>query len=90
MTCQLLDCVLERKAELSDSELSQLIRSFAGMGRWFFDNRLIDQLTAVLVDQAKADRAQSHCVLEVAECLASINHKNLVLQQYLDGLGGKL
>lgn len=53
------------------------------MGRWFFDNRVLDQLTAVLVERAKAGKASQHSVTAVAECLAGINHKNKMLQAYV-------
>lgn len=78
------DCALERKGELSESELVALIQSFAGMGRWFFDNRLIDQLTVVLVEAARKGQAAQRSVDAVAACLDGINHRNKVLAQYLD------
>jgi hypothetical protein len=74
---------LERKEELTESELVALLQNFAAMGRWFFDNRVLDQLTVVLVDRAKAGMAGQQSIAAVAECLGGINHKNRVLQGYL-------
>lgn len=81
--CKRTETVLERKPELSESELLDLLHSFAAMGRWFFDNRVLDQLTAVLVDRARAGEAGQHSVERVAECLAGINHKNKALLAYM-------
>jgi hypothetical protein len=38
----------------------------------------------VLVDRAKAGMAGQQSIAAVAECLGGINHKNRVLQGYLD------
>lgn len=78
------ETVLERKAELSEGELVDLLQSFAAMGRWFFDNRVLDQLTNVLVERAKVEKASQGSVEKVAECLAGINHKNRMLAAYLE------
>jgi hypothetical protein len=74
--------------ELSESELVGLLHSFAAMGRWFFDNRVLDQLTAVLVERASAGKAGHSSVERVAECLAGINHKNKVLMAYMQERSG--
>lgn len=60
-----------------------LLHSFAAMGRWFFDNRVLDQLTAVLVERARAGTAGRDSVDAVAACLAGINHRNKALLAYL-------
>jgi len=78
------ESVIERKSELSEGELVALVQSFAAMGRWFFDNRLIDQLTVVLVDRARAGKVRQESVDSIASCLSGIRHKNKVLQQYLE------
>lgn len=77
------ETVLDRKSELSESELVALLTSFAAMGRWFFDNRVLDQLAAVLVDRARAGAAGQGSVDAVAACLAGINHKSKPLLAYL-------
>jgi hypothetical protein len=43
---RLAEAAIERRGELTEPELLQLLSSFAAMGRWFFDNRLLDGLTA--------------------------------------------
>ena len=80
--------MIERKDELSESELVALIHSFAAMGRWFFDNRLIDQLTAELVQRARAGAVRQDSIDRVAGCLLGIQHKNKVLQRYLEERSG--
>jgi hypothetical protein len=42
----LAEAAIERRTDLTEPELLQLLSSFAAMGRWFFDNRLLDGLTA--------------------------------------------
>lgn len=74
---------MERRSELSEDELLNLIRTFAAMGRWFFDNRLLDQLTAEVVARARDGIVDQAVVKQVAAALDAINHKNKVLQQYL-------
>lgn len=69
---------------MSEAELVELLQSFAAMGRWFFDNRIIDQLTAVLVERAKAGTAGQASVDRVAACLDGINHRNKMLAAYLE------
>jgi hypothetical protein len=50
MICLLIWCVAEaaisRRSELTEGELLGLLQSFAAMGRWFFDSRLLDGLAA--------------------------------------------
>jgi hypothetical protein len=58
------------------------------MGRWFFDNRVLDQLTAVLVERARDGKAGHSSVERVAACLAGINHKNNVLMAYMQERSG--
>lgn len=69
---------------MSEAELVELLQSFAAMGRWFFDNRVLDQLTAVLVERAKAGTAGQASVDRVAACLDGINHRNKMLAAYLE------
>jgi len=45
------EACIERRAELSQGELVSLIESFAAMGRWFFDNRLLDGLACEVVER---------------------------------------
>ena len=45
--------------------------------------RVLDQLTAMLVDRARAGTAGQQSVDRVAQCLAGINHKNKALLAYL-------
>lgn len=76
------EAAIERKPELNESELLSLITSFAEMGRWFFDNRLLDQLTAEVVARANDGLVSATAVDQVAAALDAINHKSKALQQY--------
>jgi hypothetical protein len=75
--------VLEARHELTEQELLELLQSFASMGRWFFDNRVLDQLTHELLDRAQQGLVQQGVLEKVAECLAGINHKNKALAVHL-------
>jgi hypothetical protein len=78
-----LESVLESKHELTEQELLELLQSFASMGRWFFDNRVLDQLTQELLDRAQKGVVTQGMLESVAECLAGINHKNKALAAHL-------
>uniref|UniRef100_A0A383VB22 Uncharacterized protein n=1 Tax=Tetradesmus obliquus TaxID=3088 RepID=A0A383VB22_TETOB len=80
----LAEAALERRGELTQPELLALLGRFASMGRWFFDNRLLDGLAAEVVTRAQQGLVSQDAVQAVAQSFAAINHSSKPLKQYLE------
>lgn len=80
---------MERRAELSGNELLALLSSFAAMGRWFFDNRLLDSLTGEVVARAQQGQLPGAAVQAVAAELATINYRNKALTTEVVAAAGR-
>jgi hypothetical protein len=80
-------------AECSADELVALLIAFAGLGRWWSDDRLLTALTdeLLLLHQGGSDCGGGRGVVgagvlrRVAAALAAINHMHAGLQQRLEG-----
>ncbi|KAF8059111.1 hypothetical protein HT031_005283 [Scenedesmus sp. PABB004] len=85
----LAEAAMERTAELSEGELVGLLSSFASMGRYFFDNRLLNALAAEVVDRAGRGAVGDAAVQRAAAALAGIGHRHAALEAAAAAAGAR-